>query len=86
MIVLACHTISAVTYENLRRKVSIPMVEIIGSTVELAVQATRNRRIGVIGTETLINRDIYRKRLREKASFEVFNQACPLLMPLSEEG
>lgn len=86
MIILACHTISAVAYENLRSKVSIPLVEIIGSTVELAVQATRNRRIGVIGTEALINSDIYRKRLQEKASFEVFNQACPLLMPLSEEG
>jgi len=86
LVVLACHTISAVAYEYLKSKVEIPLIEVIGPTVGLAMQETRNRRIGVIGTEALINSDIYQKRLRQKGKVQVFSQSCPLLMPLSEEG
>jgi len=86
LVVLACHTISAVAYQHLKDKAKIPIVEVIGSTIELALRATRNRRIGVIGTEALINSNIYQKRLKEKGDADVFAQSCPLLMPLSEEG
>ncbi|MGQ9639753.1 MAG: glutamate racemase [Candidatus Bathyarchaeia archaeon] len=86
LIVLACHTISAVAYEYLRSRVSLPLVEVIGPTVDLAMKATRNRRIGIIGTEALINSNIYRRRLEGRGGVKVFSQPCPLLMPLSEEG
>ncbi|MEM3528247.1 MAG: glutamate racemase [Candidatus Bathyarchaeia archaeon] len=86
LVVLACHTISAVAYEHLKRMVDVPLVEVVGPTVGLAMKATRNRRIGVIGTEALINSNIYKKKLEERGDVKVFPQPCPLLMPLSEEG
>jgi glutamate racemase len=86
LVILACHTISAVAYKHLKKRVTVPMVEIIEPTVELAHQATKNGRIGVIGTEALINSETYQKKLKEKKNVDVFTQACPLLMPLSEEG
>jgi len=72
LVVLACHTISAVAYQHLKDKAKIPIVEVIGPTIELALRATRNRRIGVIGTEALINSNIYQKRLKEKGDADVF--------------
>jgi glutamate racemase len=86
LVVLACHTISAVAYEHLKGMVDVPLVEVVGPTVDLALRATRNRRIGVIGTEALINSNVYRRKLEEKSDVKVFSQPCPLLMPLSEEG
>jgi len=86
LIVLACHTISAVAYEHLRSKVEMPIIEVIGPTIDLAMQETKNRKIGVIGTEALIKSSIYQKRLKEKGDVNLFTQSCPLLMPLSEEG
>jgi len=86
LVVLACHTISAFAYEHLKNEVKIPILEIIGPSVDLALKETKNKRIGVIGTEALINSSIYQKKLKQKADVEVFSQSCPLLMPLSEEG
>ncbi|MBS7622571.1 glutamate racemase [Candidatus Bathyarchaeota archaeon] len=86
LVVLACHTVSAFAYEQLKDEVEIPVLEIIGPSVNLALRETRSGRIGVIGTESLINSGVYQKRLKEKSDVEVFSQSCPLLMPLSEEG
>ncbi|MCX7778741.1 MAG: glutamate racemase [Patescibacteria group bacterium] len=87
IIVVACNTVSAVAYENLKKNFSLPIFEVVTPAVEKAVKITRNKRIGVIGTRATVNSRIYEKLIQEKNSaLKVFSQAAPLLVPLVEEG
>ena len=87
MLVVACNTMSAVALDALRKRVEVPVIGVIEPGARAAVDRTRNRRVGVIGTETTIASGLYARALRALApDLEIFTRACPLFVPLAEEG
>ena len=87
MIIVACNTISAIAIEAIRSKCDIPVIEVINPTVKLALSTSINKKIGVIGTEATIDSNIYRKSIHDLfPTATVFSKACPMLVPLIEEG
>ena len=86
-LVVACNTVSSVALPLLTQKFSVPVIGVIEPGARAALQATRNRHIGVIGTRATIRSGAYEKALRAAASnVRVSSRACPLLVPLIEEG
>jgi glutamate racemase len=87
LLVVACNTASAVALPSLKRHFPIPVVGVIEPGARRAVEVSRSGRIGVIGTAGTIRSSAYTraiKRLRPEA--EVLTRACPLFVPLAEEG
>ena len=86
-VVVACNTVSAWALPTLERKFSVPIFGVIIPGAQAALKKTRNRRIGVIGTTTTIRSQAYNRAiLARDDSARVFARACPLLVPLVEEG
>ena len=86
-LVVACNTVSSVALPLLARKCSIPVIGVIEPGARAALQATRNRHIGVIGTRATIRSGAYETALRASDSkVRVTSRACPLLVPFIEEG
>ncbi len=86
-VVLACNTASSVAPETLRRTYKIPFLEVISPAAEMAVRSSRTGRIGVIGTRATVASGAYEKIIQQlRPDCRVFSQACPLLVPLVEEG
>ncbi|KJS28505.1 MAG: glutamate racemase [Desulfatitalea sp. BRH_c12] len=86
-IVIACNTVSSYAFDAVREQFKIPVFEVIGPGAQLAVERSRRSRIGVIGTRATIASGVYEqtiKRLLPGAT--VYAAACPLLVPLVEEG
>lgn len=88
MIVIACNTVSACASDIVRECAGVPVVEVISPGAEAAVQTTRNRRIGVIGTRNTVASEVYIRAIRQTAGItgEIFQQACPMFVSLAEEG
>lgn len=87
MIVAACNTASSVALEMLQDEFSVPVIGMIQPGAKLALEKTKSGRIGVIGTYATINNQAYSKELKKlDSSVEVFEKACPLFVPLAEEG
>jgi len=86
-LVVACNTVSSVALPVLMKKFPVPVVGVIEPGARAAVSATRNQHVGVIGTRGTIRSGAYEKALRAAdPNVRVSNQACPLLVPLIEEG
>ena len=86
-LVVACNTVSSVALPLLTRKFSVPVIGVIEPGARAALQATRNRHVGVIGTRATIRSGAYEKVLRATDNnVRVSSRACPLLVPLIEEG
>ena len=87
MIVVACHTVSSIALERLKESFPIPIVGVVEPGVAGALAATRNRKIGVIGTRaTVMSRAYERSISATDGGMTVVTQACPLFVPLVEEG
>jgi glutamate racemase len=87
LVVVACNTSTALALESLRGNVNIPLVGVIEPGVRKALQITKNKKIGVIGTEATIQSGAYTKALKtHSGDIEVYSRACPLFVPLVEEG
>jgi glutamate racemase len=87
VVVVACNTASSVALPRLKKNLSVPIIGVIEPGARAAVAATRNRHIGVIGTRATIASGSYEKALRAlDVDLQVSSQACPLLVPLIEEG
>ncbi len=87
MVVAACNTASALAVPSLSLSYPVPLVGVIEPGAAAAVLATRNGRIGVIGTKATIGSDAYGKVIRAlHPEVSVTAAACPLLVPLIEEG
>jgi len=87
LIVIACNTASSVLTTPILKRFSVPIFEVITPAVELAVQASRNLSFGIIGTRATVTSGIYEKKIIEnQPQARVYSIACPLLVPLVEEG
>jgi len=87
MLVVACNSAAAVSLDSLRERFDIPIVGVIEPGAERAVKQTRNRKVGVIGTEATIASGAYTRALKRLDSrLEIYTRACPLFVPLAEEG
>jgi len=86
-LVVACNTSSAYSLPFLRKEMNIPVHGVIEPGVRAALAASKTMQIGVIGTPATIASNAYEKSLKEiKPSVRVVSQACPLFVPLVEEG
>lgn len=87
LIVIACNTASSVAAAPVLKQFSVPIFEVITPAVELAVQASKNLNFGIIGTRATITSGIYETKIIEnQPQARVYSVACPLLVPLVEEG
>lgn len=86
-IVIACNTASAYALEEIEKKVKIPMLGVVKPGAKTAAEVTRNGKIGVIATQGTIESKIYGKYIQKlKKESQVIGKACPLFVPLVEEG
>ncbi|HEX3077023.1 MAG TPA: glutamate racemase [Lachnospiraceae bacterium] len=86
-IVIACNTACALAFDVVKEESDIPVIGVIKPGAKSAAATTTNGKIGVIGTEATINSGIYKAFLSEtNPEVEVFSKACPLFVPLVEEG
>src|SRR5215813_10996900 len=97
MLVVACNTISAMARERLRAEFDLPLLSVLGPGARMAARVTRNGRIGVIATEATVESGAYERAIHEASreasreaggdrEVEIFSRACPLFVPLVEEG
>jgi glutamate racemase len=86
-IIIACNSSSANAYYTLKKNCAIPIVDVIRPVAREAALCTKNKKIGVIGTGATIASGAYQREIAKRdKSISVFNQACPLFVPLVEEG
>ena len=86
-IIVACGTVSSVALDRVKDKVSVPIIGVVEPTCKKAVSVTKNGKIGIIGTEGTIKSGSYKNKiLKENPDFEIFENACPLFVPLVENG
>ncbi len=86
-IVIACNTASAYALEEIEKQVKIPMLGVVKPGAKTAAEVTVNGKIGVIATEGTIQSKIYGKYIEQlKKEVQVIGKACPLFVPLVEEG
>lgn len=86
-IVVACNTASACALDELERESDIPIIGVVKPGAKVASEVTRNGRIGVIGTEATIGSKIYNQYITElNREVTIYGKACPLFVPLVEEG
>lgn len=86
-IVVACNTSSSVAIDKIAYRYNVPIIGVVKPGAGLAVQSTKNKKIGVIATEATINSGAYNKAIKALApDVEVFGQACPMFVPLVESG
>ena len=88
MVVVACNTSSTYALEILKSEFSnVPIIGVVNPGAKLAVSSTKSGKIGVIGTEATVRSGAYRKAIVSINPFsDVFEKACPLFVPLIEEG
>ena len=86
-VVVACNTATALAVPRLQETLKVPVIGVIAPGAAAAVAATRSGRVGVIGTHATISSGAYERALRKLApDLEVRARACPLFVPLIEEG
>ena len=87
MLVIACNTSSAVALDEIAAETIVPVIGVIDPGARAAAKASRSGKIGVIGTEATIASGAYTRALQSyRPKAEIYTRACPLLVPLVEEG
>ena len=87
LVIVACHTSSSFALPFLKRHFSLPLLGMIEPGVEAALAATVSGRIGVIGTQATVGSGAYPNEIHRWArAARVTQAACPLFVPLAEEG
>ncbi len=87
LLIVACNTMAAVAASAIRARAPVPVLDVIETGAQVAAQGTRNRRVGVIGTLTTVGSGAYDVAIRgHDPAIVIHSQACPLLVPLVEEG
>lgn len=86
LLIIACNTMAAVAGDAVRARSSVPVLDVIDAGARAAVEISR-KGIGVIGTPTTINSNAYARSIHAlNPKLHVHSQACPLFVPLVEEG
>jgi glutamate racemase len=85
LLVIACNTASALALDAISNAANVGVVGVVEPGAESAAAATRRNKVLVIGTEATIRSHAYRRAL-EKRGVVVCEKACPLFVPLIEEG
>ena len=86
-IVIACNTASAYALEQIEKEIKGPIIGVVKPGAVTAARATQNGKVGVIATEGTIQSEIYTQYIKElKQDAKVIGKACPLFVPLVEEG
>ena len=86
-IVVACNTASALALETISAETDLPMIGVVEPGAKVAVQTTRNKKIGLIGTRATVKSGLYQKVIQKAdPEIQVIGQPCPLFVPLVEEG
>ena len=86
-IVVACNTASAYALDELEKEIEIPIIGVLKPGAKTAAEVTKNGRICVIATEATIGSQMYTKYIRElNKQVTIYGKACPLFVPLVEEG
>lgn len=86
-IVIACNTASAYALDQIEKEIDIPIIGVVKPGAKTAVEATKNGKVGVIATEGTISSKIYTQYIQKiRKGVEVIGKACPLFVPLVEEG
>lgn len=86
-IIIACNTVSSNCFDELTEIFDIPIIEVVSPGVETCIHTTSNNVVGVIGTEATIRSGAYEKKLKLcKPDIKVYSKACPLFVPIAEEG
>lgn len=86
-IVIACNTATAFAQEAMQQEFDIPIIGVVKPGARVAAAATRNGKIGLIGTEGSIRSGVYTEYIRQyNPQAEVVPKACPLFVPLVEEN
>ena len=87
LLVVACNTASALALDDIRKNVDIPVVGVIEPGADAAVAAARGGAIGVLGTASTVESGAYRRAIEARnPTLRVVQKACPLFVPLAEEG
>lgn len=87
LLIVACNTMAAVAAEAIAGRATVPVLDVIDAGVREAVAATRNGQVGVIGTLATVSSAAYETAIRARdPGIRVYSQACPLFVPLVEEG
>lgn len=87
LLIVACNTMAAVAAEAIRARSPVPVLDVIEVGARVAAAATRNREVGVIGTLTTVRSSAYEHAIHgHDAAIRIHGQACPLFVPLVEEG
>lgn len=87
VIVVACNTASALAVEAMRKEFDLPILDVVRPGAQTAAEVTKNGSVGVIGTEATIRSGMYSKLLYSiNPDLNVYGKACPLFVPLVEEG
>lgn len=86
-IVVACNTASALALDEIREEIEIPIIGVVEPGAIMAANMTKTNNIGIIGTDSTIKSGIYNKYLHKiNPEITVVSKACPLFVPLVEEG
>ena len=86
-IIAACNSSTAAALDTVQKEYDIGMLGVISPGAKAAVKHTRNKRVGIIGTVATIGSNSYAKEIQERTpDVKVFSLACPLFVPLAEEG
>lgn len=87
VIVIACGTASSISMPAIKNEFDVPIVGVVDAAVYAAVRATKNKKIGVIGTSGTIKSGSYERQIKEfDQQMQTFARACPLFVPLVENG
>lgn len=87
LVIVACHSASSVALDELLKRYKLPILGVIDPGARAAVEATRNNRIGVIGTNLTIGSGSYERAIRNyRRDVEIVAKPTPLFVPLAEEG
>ncbi|MDA8125367.1 MAG: glutamate racemase [Deltaproteobacteria bacterium] len=87
LLIIACNTMAAVAYQAVANLSPVPVLDVIAAGARAAAGATRTKAIGVIGTPATISSNAYARAIHaHDDQIRIFSQACPLLVPLVEEG
>lgn len=87
MIVIACGTVSSVALPILRDTYKTPLLGVVDMTATAAVAASKNQKIGIIGTPATVKSGAYESKIRKlNPTIKTYSNACPLFVPLVENG